>query len=283
MASTLTAAQLAKLAKLSHLKSLAARTKVVTDDLQSQITSLGGDAIKTVKVNGDALTATDNAVDVLITVAKKTTANTGYAASYQVKANGVAVGDDINIPKDWLLNGVDKGTVSAADKASGGKFENDTDFAEGDKYLDFSFNVKANGDGGTETTTHIYLNVQDLVDIYTNGNGLNLFNNEFSIKIDSTSVGGLTVGSGGLKLATVTADTYTNGTKSADGVAGAMSSADKYKLDNVSTQANKVTVTTEGSGAIEIDGTSKTVVEIAADADVATMLDEELPAPSSGE
>ena len=277
----LTEAQLAKLTNLKQLQTVATRTKAVTDDLQNQITSLDSDAIKGVKVNGTALTPTSNVVDVLVTVAKKATANTGFAASYQVKANGVAVGDDIDIPKDWLLSGVTKGTVSAADKASGGKFEDDSSFAQGDRYIDMAFNVKADGDGGTETTTHIYLNVQEFIDIYTNGNGLNLSNGEFSIKIDTTSVGGLTVGSGGLKLATVTADTYTSGTKTADGVAGAMSSADKYKLDNVSTEANKVTVTTQKAGTIEIDGSTKTIVEFATDAEVSEMLDAALPAPST--
>ena len=277
----LTEAQLAKLTNLKQLQTVATRTKAVTDDLQNQITSLGGDAIKGVKVNGTALTPTSNVVDVLVTVAKKATANTGFAASYQVKANGVAVGDDIDIPKDWLLSGVTKGTVSAADKASGGKFEDDSSFAQGDRYIDMAFNVKADGDGGTETTTHIYLNVQEFIDIYTNGNGLNLSNGEFSIKIDTSSVGGLTVGSGGLKLATVTADTYTSGTKTADGVAGAMSSADKYKLDNVSAEANKVTVTTQKAGTIEIDGTTKTIVEFATDAEVSEMLDAALPAPAT--
>lgn len=278
----LTEAQLAKLTNLKQLQTVATRTKAVTDDLQSQITSLSDDAIKSVKVNGTALTPdSNNAVDVLVTVAKKTTANTGFAASYQVKANGVAVGDDIDIPKDWLLSGVTKGTVSAADKAAGGKFENDATFAEGDRYVDMAFNVKADGDGGTETTTHIYLNVQEFIDLYTNGNGLNLSGGEFSIKIDTSSVGGLTVGSDGLKLATVTADTYTSGTKTADGVAGAMSSADKYKLDNVSEEANKVTVTTQKAGTIEIDGSTKTIVEFATDAEVSEMLDAALPAPAT--
>ncbi len=272
MASTLTAAQLAKLAKLSHLKSLAARTKVVTDDLQSQITGLGSDAIKTVKVNGTALTATNNAVDVLVAVEKKTTANSGYAASYTIKANGVALSPDIDIPKDFLVKSATLETCATADTPL-------TGLAVGDPYLDFVINTAADGDGSTETDDHIYINVKTLVDTYTNGNGLNLSSGEFSVKIDSSNANGLSVGSGGVALAVAT-----------DSVPGAMSAADhaqftadSTKLSGISTQANKTTVTTEGAGTIEIDGTSKTIVEIAADADVATMLDEELPAPSSGE
>ena len=280
MATTFTEDQLNKLTRLKHLKALAQRTKTITDDLQTQITTLDTGAIKSVKVNGTALTPTSGAVDVLIAVEKKSTANTGYAASYTIKANGTALSPDIDIPKDWLLTAVDKGTVTAADKQAGGKFADDSDFAVGDRYVDMTFNVKA---GGAETATHIYLNVQEFIDLYTNGNGLNLSNGEFSIKIDSSSVGGLTVGSNGLKLAVVTADTYSGGSKTADGVAGAMSSADKYKLDQISTEANKVTVTTEKAGTIEIDGTTKVIVEIATDTEVANMIDDELPAPSAGE
>jgi hypothetical protein len=57
--------------------------------------------------------------------------------------------------------------------------------------------------------------------------------------------------------------------------------ADSTKLAGISAQANKTTVTTEGSGVIEIDGTSKTVVEFATDAEVAEMLDGALPAPTN--
>ncbi len=164
--------------------------------------------VQSVKANGTALTKDeDGAVDLAITVAKKTTANTGYASSYQVKVNGVAVGDDINIDKDRLLKEVTKGTVAAADKATGGKFADDAGFAEGDRYIDMAFNTYADGDGQTETTTHTYLNVQEFIDIYTNGNGLNLSNGEFSVKIDSSNANGLAVDASGLKMNTATADT----------------------------------------------------------------------------
>ena len=270
MATVLTEAQLAKLAKLAHLKSLAARTKTVTDNLQTQINSLGNDAIKSVKVNGTALTATNNAVDILATMEKLATAESGYASSYQLKINNVAVGDKINVAKDWLLKGVELLTSTA------GNYETVGTSAAGKKYIDFTFNVKADGDGGSETDTHIYLPVEDLVDIYTAGNGLTVSNNEFSVVIDSSNANGLSVGANGIALGLAT-----------DSVAGAMSAADhaqftadSTKLGNISTEANKTTVTTEGAGTIEIDGTSKTIVEIAADADVTTMLNEELPAPT---
>jgi hypothetical protein len=51
---------------------------------------------------------------------------------------------------------------------------------------------------------------------------------------------------------------HANATQTANGF---MSKEDKTKLDGVSTGANKVTVATEGSGFIEIDGVSKKVVD----------------------
>ncbi|MBR3721287.1 MAG: hypothetical protein IKN12_00825 [Selenomonadaceae bacterium] len=276
MASKLTEGQLAKLAKLSHLKSFAGRVKAITDNLQSQINTLGNDAIKGVQVNGTALTATNNVVNITGGIEKLATAEAGFAASYQLKLNGVAAGDKINIAKDWLLKDVELLTSTASN------FETVGTSAAGKKYIDFTFNTKADGDGATETDTHIYLPVEDLVDIYTNGNGLNLVGGEFSIKIDTANANGLSVDAAGLKLGLATADTYENGAKTADGNNGAMSSADKYRLDNISNNANKTTVTTEKAGTIEIDGVEKVIVEIAADADVATMLNEELPAPSNG-
>jgi len=51
-----------------------------------------------------------------------------------------------------------------------------------------------------------------------------------------------------------------------------MTDAEGTKLGGISSEANKTTVTTEGSGAIEIDGVSKTVVYFATDAEVTEAL-----------
>lgn len=264
----LTNDQLDKLTRLKHLQSLALRTKAVTDDLQDQIDTLDGGAVKSVKVNGTALTPDgNNAVDVLIAVEKKTTANTGYAASYTVKANGVALSPDIDIPKDFLVKSATLETVTTADTPYSGA-------QVGDKYIDFVINAK----DSSATAEHIYLPVNDLVDVYTAGNGLNLDNNnEFTVEVDSSNANGLSVGANGVALAVAT-----------DSTAGAMSAADhtqftadSTKLAGISAQANKTTVTTEKGGTIEIDGVSKTIVEIATDAEVSEMLDAALPAPAN--
>ena len=207
-----------------------------------------------------------------VSVAEKGSPNTGYLKSYQILVNGTPVGLDIDIPKDFLVKSATSGVVTAEDKAAGGKFENNESYAVGDAYLDFVINVKS----GTATDEHVYDNVKDLVDVYTAGHGLQESNNVFSVKLDPTSVNGLTVSANGLKLAAATADTYggvaASGTyvagtkyyttaactvevdtssfvagetdvsgyfvfqKTADGVTGAMTGEDKYKLNHALTE-----------------------------------------------
>lgn len=295
---------------LGQLKALAQRAHAEATALGTRISTLEGSVVKTVKVNGTALTLTENGVDILIGCEKQIVAETGYAATYVLKANGVAVGDKINLPKDWLLTAVTKGTVTASDKAEGGKFENDEGFAVGDRYIDMEFNVKA---GGAETSTHIYLNVQEFIDLYTAGNGLQENNGEFSVKIDSSLQNGLKVDANGLGIGLAAGATteyvaatgtyvsgttyYTDNTGATevdttgfeDGVTdvssyfvaqavlaknGAMSGADKGKLDKIADQATRTLVPTEGNGKVMVNGIERIVVAIATDAEVTEMLNE---------
>jgi len=77
-------------------------------------------------------------------------------------------------------------------------------------------------------TNPIYINVADLVDAYTAGNGINISNsNVVSVKIDSTSENFLSVGSGGVKLS---------------GVQSAINSAVSDKLTNISVNSVNGTV-----------------------------------------
>ena len=238
----LTPEQLQKITRLKHLQTLGSR-------VEAKFQALDAEVVKSVDVAKDA------------------TAATGYAARYTISVNGTALATKINIPKDFVVKAATLETVTQADTPYSGA-------VVGDKYIDFVINTKADGDGGTEADTHIYLPVNDLVDVYTAGNGLTLSNGEFSIVIDTAN--GLSVGANGLSLATVSASTAGSG-----GSNGAMLATDKEKLDGVSVEANKVTVTTEKAGTIEIDGTSKTIVEFATDAEVAEMIDAVLPAPSN--
>ena len=191
-----------------------------------------------------------------VTLAKDATAETGYAASYTLSVNGTALGTKINIPKDFLVKSATLQTVSTADTPYTGA-------VVGDKYIDFVINAK----DASATAEHIYLPVNDLVDAYTAGNGLTLSGNAFSVNVDSTNANGLSVTASGLAMATVSASTSGVG-----GSNGAMLATDKEKLNGISSEAKKVTVTTEGAGTIEIDGTSKTIVSIASDSDITAMI-----------
>ena len=92
----------------------------------------------------------------VVTVEQQAQAETGYASTYVVKQNGTQVGAKINIPKDFLVKSAEIKTVTVADEPYEG--------AEvGDKYIDFVINAK----DASATAEHIYLPVNELVDVYT--------------------------------------------------------------------------------------------------------------------
>lgn len=175
----------------------------------------------------DGLFVKDHTVDVV----KKTTANDGYIATYQVTVDGTSVGADINIPKDYLVKSADIKVVDTADTPYEGA-------VVGDKYIDFVVNT-VEGDGNEN---HIYLSVQDLVDEYTPGNGIDISaTNEISIKL-GTNTNGLKVGATGLELDEAT-----------DDASGAMSAADHKKLGGIAEDATKVEAS-ETNGNVKING-----------------------------
>ncbi len=104
------------LAKLSALKALAekintdfARQTALTalSNKVDEIVEAGGEPnkIEVVKVNGTALPITDKAVDVTVPeyTVEKAADSGDYAAIYQLKKDGTAVGAAINIPKDMVV------------------------------------------------------------------------------------------------------------------------------------------------------------------------------------
>ena len=107
-----------------------------------------------------------------VTVEKKTTAETGYLATYEVKQGGTKVGTSINIPKDYLVKSASVETVSTANSPVSG-------YIVGDKYLDFVINTK----DSTGTDEHLYVLVSDLIDTYTaDESTLTVSSNSFSVK-----------------------------------------------------------------------------------------------------
>ena len=100
-----------------------------------------------------------------------------------------------------------------------------------------------NSKDADDTATHIYLPVNELVDAYTGGNGIEVTpSNVISAKIDTANANGLGVTAAGFKLDLATTTT-----------AGAMSAADKTKLDGIAANATKVE---KGSanGKVKING-----------------------------
>lgn len=90
-----------------------------------------------------------------VTISCEATAVEGYVSTYKLYQNGVQVGCDINIPKDFLVKSGKILTCTEASKPI-------ADLQIGDKYLDFVVNAK----DSSSTDEHIYIKVQDLVDIY---------------------------------------------------------------------------------------------------------------------
>ena len=210
-----------------------------------------------------------------------------FCNNEQVPVDDPAKNCVIDIPKDFLVKSATLGTVTQADKDPGGKFENDPNFLVGDKYIDFTVNsrtlIPAVGefqdypagtafyadqfgttlvdtsaflpttdvsayfvvDGSTES--HIYLNVKDLVDVYTAGWGLGLGDGTttyddgtttipdgaFYAKINNANRNGLEVTSDGigLNLATATHDEY-------EAATGTAQAGVTYYSDNQGTVAD---------------------------------------------
>lgn len=115
--------------------------------------------------------AYDLAQNKTVTVTKLGTATTGYLATYEIKQGGTLLGK-IEIPKDYLIR---SGTV----KESQADNNPEPGYNKGDKYIDFLINVKE----GSDSKSHIYVNLRDLVDVYkADGSSLQLIGDTFSIK-----------------------------------------------------------------------------------------------------
>ena len=143
-------------------------------------------------------------------------------ATYHLTKNGENVGTPIDIPKDYLVKDAQLKTATGSDA---------TGFPAGTEYIDFVINAKE----GQGSESHIYLNVESLAVVYSAGNGITIDNsNKISVKIVASN--GLSVDTNGIKLAVATTAT-----------GGAMSSADKTKLNGIDTGATNNTITLNGT------------------------------------
>ena len=131
--------------------------------------------IEKIKINGTELSISSKAVDISVpeyTITKAATADTGYAATYQLFKGSTATGDKINIPKDMVVSAAELKSCSTANQPVSG-------LSVGDPYIEMTI---ANNDG-----SKIYIPVKDLVDVYTAGAGLTLSSGAFSINTDDTN------------------------------------------------------------------------------------------------
>ena len=142
----------------------------------------------------------------------KDTDSGDYAAIYHLTKDGVNTGAAINIPKDLFVK---EGKI--VDNPSG---------QPAGKYIELTLQNQANP---------IYINVADLVDAYTPGNGITISaTNEVSAKV--VAANGLSVGASGIAMA------LASGTAN-----GAMSSAQFTKLDGIDEGATADTITLNGT------------------------------------
>ena len=146
------------------------------------LVAAGGEpnVIESVKVNGTALTPTSKAVDVKVELVEKSSANTGYLKTYQLKVNDIVQQTEIDIPKDLVVT---SGSVVA------GTWSNNafTESAQG--------TGKALKLGIANQADPVYINVADLCDVYTpnNANGAKVTiaidaNNGISASITAGSI-----------------------------------------------------------------------------------------------
>lgn len=109
-------------------------------------------------------------------IVKSATAQDGYIATYYLTKSGNKVGEYINIPKDYLVKSAEIKESTGTSDPSG--------LSEGTKYIDFVVNTYT----GSGAESHIYLNVEDLVDVYMAGNGIEISNNNvISAKVISVN------------------------------------------------------------------------------------------------
>ena len=142
----------------------------------------------------------------------KDTDSGDYAAIYHLTKDGVNTGAAINIPKDLFVK---EGKI--VDNPSG---------QPAGKYIELTLQNQTNP---------IYINVADLVDAYTEGNGITISGtNEISAKV--VAANGLSVGASGIAMA------LASGTAN-----GAMSSAQFTKLSSIDTGATANTITLNGT------------------------------------
>ena len=157
---------------ISNAQEAADNAQQAVDDLSTFVGTIPAGATATTVTGYVDEKIADVSTLAVVNVEKQATAESGFAATYVVTQNGTQVGSKINIPKDFLVKSASVETVSTVDDPYTGA-------AVGDKYIDFVVNTV----DSSETAQHIYLPVNDLVDVYTATNQTS----EVTVAIDSNN------------------------------------------------------------------------------------------------
>ena len=238
----------------------------VVSATRSGITSSQVTRTATTKVPGtDVETALGNLADAIETggtgsvvtiVERSTDLTAGILKAYDIK-QGDTVKGTINIPKDFLVKSATLETVATADSPySGAKV--------GDKYIDFVVNTKDTA-SGSETNEHVYLPVNDLVDVYTGGDGINIDNSNI-VSVDLASNKGLEISGGKLQAKVKADDKYieinSNGAIASKDIDSAIATAvntAKATIDDYTVNGKKISTNPVLDGSnINVDDTAAT-------------------------
>lgn len=209
------------------------------DALETSVSNLASTVEENEEITASALNDLNNRITGAetkseVTIAESTPSD--VAKRYTVAQGGVTVGT-IDIPKDLV---VEKGSVV------------DVTFHDG-HYWDGATNIDAAIDPEGQHPTGdlagkyiklviansqelpLYIAAADLVDVYTEGNGIEISSaNVISAKVDSSNANGLSASASGLALATVVAST-----SGAGGSNGAMTAAQAEKLAGIAANAQE--------------------------------------------
>lgn len=186
--------------------------------------------LKISQVSGNSLEVKNDGVYVNVpsqiaySMQKKSTADAGFLATYQLTANGTPIGTNINIPKDMVISSGEVKTVDTADEPYAGALV-------GDKYIELTL---ANADNDK-----LYIAVNDLIEYVTSGSNVN---DMIVISIDNNHV--------------VTASVTDNSITKAK-----LASDVQISLGKADTAIQSVTTgdSTSGNGTIKVDGQAVSV------------------------
>lgn len=187
--------QLAKIAKSGKAEDVAyAGTDLKAKTVEAAIAELA-------KKVGDNKTAG------AVTVEKLAPAENEAFATYVIKQGGNRVGEEINIPKDYLVKEATLKTAAAGDGSN---------IPAGHKYIDFVINTAE----GTGNASHLYLDVNDLVDVFTGEDGT-----EIKVVISDRNVISATIKAGAIVTDKI-ADANVTKVKLAEDVQASLDKAD---------------------------------------------------------